>query len=166
MNFSSSIQTQKLLEETAGSSISATNTEIGEKIKNPDHASSSRQVLLHSLSRMQVQRVCSVVPGALHLGSLKTAVLKPITLQDLVVSKVESSLHLVQASLDCIISIAATRLATHKVGNKWPTVIAIARMVLLHHFLIQVHNAHPVAMQIVRLFQKHFLGPQLTLCYE
>jgi hypothetical protein len=50
-------------------------------------------LLLHT--QLQIQRIYGVHPGALHFVSGEMVVLKAVALQDLVVSEVESSLHLV-----------------------------------------------------------------------
>jgi hypothetical protein len=89
-----------------------------------------------------------------------------IYLKNLVVSKVQSLLHLGQeALLHQIIAIAATRFATHTVCNKWLVVITITGLILLHHFIILVKNNHPVPkQQVVWFFQRQFVRPELVLC--
>jgi hypothetical protein len=73
-----------------------------------------------------------------------------IYLKNLVVSKVQSLLHLGQdALLHQVIAIAATRFATHTVCNKWLVVITITGLILLHHFIILLKNNHPVPKQQV-----------------
>lgn len=73
-----------------------------------------------------------------------------IYLKNLVVSKVQSLLHLGQdALLHQVIAIAATRFATRTECNKWLVVITITGLILLHHFIILLKNNHPVPKQQV-----------------
>jgi hypothetical protein len=111
------------------------------------------------MGKLQIQRICCFVPGALHFVTLQTEVLITQKLQDLVLGEVESSLHLRQASLHGVAVVTVTRLATQEMGNKGPTFIPQTGMVFFHHFLVLIHYDNPVSMQVERALQKHFVAP-------
>ncbi|CAN4113566.1 unnamed protein product [Withania somnifera] len=86
-----------------------------------------------------------------------------IQLQDLVVTKVECTIHLLQAPLYRIISKLRTRLATHKVSNKWPPMVSKTRVVILNHLFIFIYQNSPVTVQVVSIFKIHLITPFLPL---
>ncbi len=116
-------------------------------------------------TQMQIQEICKFIPCASPCQSQDCSA-DAIHLKNLVVSKVQSLLHLSQeALLHQVIAIAATRFATHTVCNKWLVVITITGLILLHHFIILIKNNHPVPkQQVVWFFQKQFVRPKLVLC--
>uniref|UniRef100_A0A3Q7EGS7 Uncharacterized protein n=1 Tax=Solanum lycopersicum TaxID=4081 RepID=A0A3Q7EGS7_SOLLC len=89
-----------------------------------------------------------------------------IHLQDLVVTKVECTIHLLQAPLYRIISKLCTRLATHKVSNKWPPMVTKTRVVILNHLFIFIYQNSPVTVQVISILKINLITPYLLLCCQ
>jgi hypothetical protein len=93
-------------------------------------------------------------------------VCEPIHLQDLVIPKIECTVHILEASLDRVVSKFATRLAPDKVCDEWPPVIAEPWLVILKHLLVPVDQDPPVAMEVVPILKVNLITPFLALRRE
>lgn len=115
---------------------------------------------------LELQRIRCIVPHPFHFRSSKRPVLETIDFKNLIVTKVESSLHLGQTSLYRIITSLWTWFASNKVSYKRPSMVSQAWVMFLHHFLVLINQDGPVTMQIVWVLQKHFVCPLFCLCNQ
>lgn len=112
----------------------------------------------------EAKRISGLVAEAAHLVGAERAVLEAVVLQNLVVTEVEGSLHLLDARLCFVVRTkTATRLAPHEMRHEGPGIIPLARVVLGHYLLVALHQDDPVAVQVVLILQKHLAPPLLLL---
>ena len=95
---------------------------------------------------LEIDRTVGVIPDPADSSTAEMLVLEAIHLQDLVICKIISSFHLFDTFLGGVICSFPTWFATHKMCDEGPPVVAEARVILLDHFLILIHQNHPVAM--------------------
>lgn len=115
---------------------------------------------------LDVKRITGLIPDPLHPPARQRFMLKTIHLQDLIVPKVERTVHLLQASLNRIIPKFPTRLATNKVSDKRPAMVTQPWMVVLDHLLIPINQNAPVAMEVVAALKVDLVAPLVTLSGE
>lgn len=122
------------------------------------HVHSSNIKLVYWLQR----RDC-LISDPFNLGTQQSPVAKPIQLQHLIICKIKSPLHALEASIDCVISIAATRFAPYKMCHKGPSLIAQSWMILLYHLFIPVNQTFPKPVQVVLILHINLLYPFFLL---
>lgn len=108
--------------------------------------------------------MCTVIPYSYHSRRTKLPVSEAEHVQNLVVSKCEGSLHLLEAYIHRVVTaIFQARLATNEVRDEWPSVISKSWMTFGHVLLVLPDQIHPVAMEIVGILEKHLGRPFLSL---
>ncbi|CAL9133369.1 unnamed protein product [Musa textilis] len=112
---------------------------------------------------LQLQRVTGLIPDPLHPSAGERLVGEPVHLQDLIVPKVESAIHLLEAALHGIIPKLAARLAADEVGDEGPAMVAKARVVVLDHLLVAVNKDAPVTVEVVGALEVDLVSPPVTL---
>ncbi|PIN27007.1 hypothetical protein CDL12_00225 [Handroanthus impetiginosus] len=80
--------------------------------------------------------------------------------------RIESPLHALQTPLHWIIPVTPTRFTANEMRHKWPPLITQARMVLLNHLLITIHQTLPKSMQIIGVLNKNLVHPLILLCNQ
>src|ERR1044072_6114110 len=100
-----------------------------------------------------LKRIATLIPYSLNSPTTQRLVSEAINLQYLVISKIESHIHLLQASLNRVIPKLPTRLATHKMSHQGPPMITKTRVVILNHLLIPINQNTPVAMQVISILK-------------
>lgn len=113
-----------------------------------------------------------IVHNLVSLVSVQRLMLEPVVLKDLIVRKVESALHVLEAPVGSVMTgpVSATRFATYEMCHERPSVIvcttintATATRAQFHQFLEALHKHDPVTMQAVGMLQKHLRSPSLLV---
>nr|GMD37588.1 uncharacterized protein LOC109162826 isoform X2 [Ipomoea batatas] len=90
----------------------------------------------------------SFIPDPLDVRAQQAPVLKTVQVKNLIIRKIESSFHAFHAFLNREIPEAPTCLASHKMRNKWPSLITKSRMRDLKSHIseesITVHPPNPL----------------------
>ena len=110
----------------------------------------------------QAKRIIGLVADASQAVGVKSAVLESVVLQNLVVTKVEGELHLLEARLGFVVlTKLATGLAAHEMRDEGLGIASLARVALGHHLLVVIHQVDPVPVQTIVILEIHLTRPLL-----
>ncbi|KAG4394001.1 hypothetical protein GLYMA_03G213350v4 [Glycine max] len=113
---------------------------------------------------LDLKRIASLIPYSLNSPpTTQRLVCKAINLQYLIIPKIESPIHLLQAPLHRIIPKLPTRLAPHKMSHQWPPMVTKTRVIIFNHLLISINQNPPIAMQVITILKINLTLPLVPL---